>query len=175
MKETLVVQAMAGDTASLEQLLKENYAQLYKTAFIYVKNEADALDIVQEAIIKILNKIATLNHPEYFNTWVIRIVIWTALDFLKQKKPYLSIDVAKEVLPNQPLTLEDSLDIYTAIQLLPQHLQEITLLHYFYGKKLQEISEVFDEPLGTVKYKLHEARVLLKDYLEEEDSNEINQ
>lgn len=172
MKKTLILQAIAGDRLSLEQLLADSYPQLYKTAFIYVKNEADALDIVQEAVIKILNKIPTLKQPEYFTTWMIRIVIWTALDFLKRRRPHSDLEAVQEAAINEPLSAEDHLDIYTAIQLLPQHLQEITILHYFYGKKLKEISLVFNEPLGTVKYKLREARILLKDYLEEDGSDE---
>ena len=167
--KAVVLQAIASNTASLEQLLTEIYPQLYKTAFLYVKNESDALDIVQEAVVKILNKLTTLQQPEYFTTWAIRIVIWSALDFLKKTQPAALLDEPRVI---QPLSAEEQLDIYTAIGRLPQHLQEITILHYFYGKKLREISAVFDEPLGTIKYKLHEARVLLKDYLEEDGSDE---
>ncbi len=171
MKEMLVKQAVAGKRSALEKLLAEIYPQLYKTAFLYVKNEPDALDIVQEAVIKIITKITTLEHPEYFTTWAIRVVIRTAMDFLR-KKTTVSLANIPEESSTSPLALEDALDIYQAIARLPQHLQEITILHYFYGKKLPEISLVFDEPLGTVKYKLHEARLLLRDYLEEDDNNE---
>lgn len=169
-----IVRAQTKKQASfLEEQLKDSYAQLFKTAFLYVKNEADALDIVQESIVKILNKISTLKQPEYFTTWAVRIVIWTAIDYLRSNQRIIPVEDFPETSSLQPLSAEDHLDIHTAIQLLPQHLQEITILHYFYGKKLKEISDVFNEPLGTVKYKLREARLLLKDYLEEEENNEI--
>ncbi|MDH6365650.1 DNA-directed RNA polymerase specialized sigma24 family protein [Enterococcus sp. PF1-24] len=70
--------------------------------------------------------------------------------------------------PAAPLSKEEHLDIYEGIRRLPQHLQEVTILHYFYGKKVKEISAVFNEPVGTTKYKLHEARRKLKIYLEED-------
>ena len=167
MKEVLVEQAINGNPEALESLLKDHYQQLYKTAFLYVKNEPDALDIVQDAVIKIINKISTLQFPHYFATWAVRIVIYTALDHLKKNGTY--VDEVDEGLadPAAVLSKEEQLDIYEGIRRLPQHLQEVTILHYFYGRKVKEISKVLDEPLGTTKYKLHEARTKLKVYLEE--------
>lgn len=166
MKQSLVESAIRGDKQALEKLLKENYQQLYKTAFLYVKQEVDALDIVQESVVKIMRRIQTLTYPEYFTTWCVRIVIYTALDYLKRENQL--VDYSETLSSEVGLSREEELDIYEAIRRLPQHLQEITILHYFYGKKLRELSAVLDEPLGTIKYKLHEARRLLKDYLEED-------
>ncbi|MHC5217484.1 sigma-70 family RNA polymerase sigma factor [Enterococcus sp. LJL128] len=167
MEKELVEKAVAGDSKALEQLLKGHYQQLYKTAFLYVKNEADALDIVQDSVIKIIRKISTLQFPEYFTTWAVRIVIFTSLDYLKCAKGYLQGIEEEQLLPEQRLSKEDHLDIHAGIKKLPQHLQEVTILHYFYGKKIREISNVLDEPAGTIKYKLHEARSILRMYLEE--------
>lgn len=166
MKNVLVEKAIAGSREALEVLLKEHYQQLYKTAFLYVKNEADALDIVQDAVIKIMKKIDTLQFPEYFTTWAVRVVIFTSLDHLK--KTSFMEEVDEQVCdPEKGLSKDEQLDIYEGIRRLPQHLQEVTILHYFYGRKVKEISAVLDEPLGTTKYKLHEARAKLKGYLEE--------
>ncbi|MBP2097595.1 sigma-70 family RNA polymerase sigma factor [Enterococcus rivorum] len=169
MGKRLVQQAMNGDSEALEIVLKENYQQLYKTAYLYVKNEADALDIVQEAIIKILKKLDTLTYPEYFTTWAVRIVIYSSLDFIKKNGKQFSVLEEQVIEPEKQLSREECLDIYDAIARLPKHLQEITILHYFCGKKLKEISEVMHEPLGTTKYKLYEARLKLRNYLEEDD------
>lgn len=169
MERQVVEQAMAGDPIALESILKENYQQLYKTAFLYVKNEADALDIVQDAVIKIIQKLKTLASPEYFTTWSVRIVIRTALDAVRKSRLHSELEEDSPA-PGTPLSKDEQLDIHEAIRRLPQHLQEITILHYFHGRKLKEISEVAGEPLGTVKYKLHEARRLLKDYLEDVSS-----
>ncbi|MBL1228662.1 sigma-70 family RNA polymerase sigma factor [Enterococcus sp. BWB1-3] len=167
MKKVSVEEAVNGSQEALELLLKEHYQQLYKTAFLYVKNEPDALDIVQDAVIKIINKISCLQFPEYFTTWAVRIVIYTALDHLKKNKAYTD-EVDEQIAdPEKNLSKEEQLDIYDGIRRLPQHLQEVTILHYFYGRKLKEISLVLNEPLGTTKYKLHEARMQLKKYLEE--------
>lgn len=168
MEMNLATLAIAGDKIALEQLLKQNYQQLYKTAYLYTKNETDALDIVQEAMIKIINKITQLKYPEYFTTWCVRIVIFTSLDFIK-KNPTTTFMLDEQIVETEEiLSQETKLDIYDAIKRLPKYLQEITILHYFYGKKIKEISLVMEEPLGTTKYKLYEARKKIKDYLEEE-------
>lgn len=169
MRKAVVEKAINGDAKSLETLLKKHYQQLYKTAFLYVKQESDALDIVQDAVIKIINNIRTLEYPEYFSTWAVRIVIFTSLDYLRKHKVFLDdIDESEALNWEEALSREAELDIHEGIRRLPQHLQEITILHYFFGKKLKEISEVSGEPLGTIKYKLYEARKMLKEYLEEE-------
>ncbi|MHC5226885.1 sigma-70 family RNA polymerase sigma factor [Enterococcus sp. LJL99] len=168
MEINLATLAIAGDKIALEQLLKQNYQQLYKTAYLYTKNETDALDIVQEAMIKIINKIDQLKYPEYFTTWSVRIVIFTSLDFIKKNQTTTFGWDEPMVEAEEVLSQEEKLDIYDAIKRLPKHLQEITILHYFYGKKVKEISLVMEEPLGTTKYKLYEARKKIKNYLEEE-------
>lgn len=170
MKTIVVERAMKGDKKALESILKEQYQQLYKTAFLYVRQESDALDIVQDAVVKIIKKIHTLDYPEYFSTWAVRIVIFTALDHLKRNNlTFQEMEEDHVLEPDTELSHAEQLDIYEGIRRLPQHLQEITILHYFLGKKLTEISEVSGEPLGTVKYKIFEARKKLKQYLEEEE------
>lgn len=168
MELDLATLATTGDKIALEQLLKQNYDQLYKTAYLYTKNETDALDIVQEAMIKIINKINQLKYPEYFTTWSVRIVIFTSLDFIRKKQTTFSLLEESTAELEEVLSQEEKLDIYDAIKRLPKHLQEITILHYFCGKKIKEISTVMEEPLGTTKYKLHEARKKIKNYLEGE-------
>lgn len=165
-KTTAVQAAINGDRQALELLLKEMYQQLYKTAFLYVKNEADALDIVQDSIIKMMTQIDSLSQPDYFTTWAVRIVIHTSLDFLRRTSRRESTEIIQERDMKESLSEASRLDIYEGISRLPEDLQEITILHYFHGCKLKEISLITDEPIGTTKYKLHQARGLLRDYLE---------
>ena len=174
--KTAVAKAQRGDRASLTQILQDVYPALYKTAFLYVKNEADALDIVQDVVIKVMTKLPQLKEEAYFETWAIRITIFTSLDFLKkaqrQEQELRTEEVAQLIASGQGLA--DNLDIYEAIKRLPTDLQELTILHYFHGKKISEISTLQNVPVGTVKSRLHRLRQLLKNYLTEgmEDDNE---
>lgn len=165
MSTLLVKAAQKGDQKALEFLLKEHYQQLYKTAFIYCKNEADALDVVQESVIKIITKIGTLKKSEYFTTWAVRIVIFTSLDYFKKQGKTDFLEDQTVILEAEQTNQEALLDISNGLRILPENLQTITILYYFHERKIQEISQVLDEPIGTIKYKLSEARKLLRQYL----------
>lgn len=66
------------------KLVEENQEQLYKMAYTYVKNKEDALDIVQDSICKAYVSYNTVKTTHYEKTWLIRILINTALDFIKE-------------------------------------------------------------------------------------------
>lgn len=169
---TTVERAKNGNKKEMEKLLKSVYPDLYKTAFVYVKNENDALDIVQDSLEKMMKQLKTLKHDQYFKTWAIRIVIFTSLDFLKKANrsdEALIVDVKNE----EKVPLDDKLDMFMAIQALPSDLQELTLLFYFHDLKIEEISEVTGMPAGTVKYKLHTIRRLLRAFLEGGEEHDL--
>ena len=76
---------------AVERALTEGYEKYYRLAYSYVHNEADALDIVQEAAYKAILKSDSLKEPQYVETWVYRIVINEACSFLRSRKE--SVDV----------------------------------------------------------------------------------
>jgi RNA polymerase sigma-70 factor, ECF subfamily len=121
-------------------------------AFVYVKNENDALDVVQETAYRAFLKIDTLKSPEYFKTWVIRIAINCALDLMKQnnkvvplKQDYEDIWGTEEEDIPLTLTLQDLLDS------LEQEEKSVILLRFYQGHTLKEIAEILNIPLGTAK------------------------
>lgn len=71
---------------AVERALTEGYEKYYRLAYSYVHNEADALDIVQEAAYKAILKSDSLKEPQYVETWVYRIVINEACSFLRSRK-----------------------------------------------------------------------------------------
>lgn len=81
----LVKKAIKGNKSAFEKLIQQNYERIYRTAYIYVHNEEDALDVVQEATYQALVSIRTLKNPEYFMTWFTRIVIRCSGQILKRK------------------------------------------------------------------------------------------
>ena len=79
----LISQARAGDGAALGRLLRARQDKLYRTAFLYTRNQADALDVVQETALQAMLSIKRLRHPEYFDTWLIRILINSAYRLMR--------------------------------------------------------------------------------------------
>ncbi len=132
--------------------------KLYRIAYCYVKNEQDALDIVSEATYKGLKSLHTLKKPEYFDTWMTRIVINTAADYLRRASRIVNLEEdVLEVIPAPEAALkpEDSLDLFRAMDSLPEKDRACVALRYFEEKTFLEISQILQEPESTVKSRLY--------------------
>ncbi len=147
---------------------KERFAQavlaqkekFYRIAYSYVKNEQDALDIVSEATYKGLKSLHTLKRTEYFDTWMTRIVINTAADFLRKASHTVNLDEdALEIIPAPEADLkpEDSLDLFRAIDSLPERDRACVTLRYFEEYSFLKIAQILQEPESTVKSRLYRA------------------
>src|SRR5699024_10555899 len=85
-EKTLVKRAMRGNPKAFGTLVEREQEYLYRMAFLYVRQEQDALDVVQESILKAYKSLKTLREPEYFRTWLTKIVINTAQDTLRARQ-----------------------------------------------------------------------------------------
>lgn len=81
----LIEYAKAGDGDAFETLLKAYLPMMYKVAFSYVKSDEDAADVVQESILSCYESLSQLRKPQYFKTWLIRIVINKSKDMFRQR------------------------------------------------------------------------------------------
>ena len=72
--------------AEAEKILLTNYEKYYRLAYSYVNNEQDALDIVQESAYKVMKDISKVREPDYLSTWIYRVVMNTAVDFLRKRQ-----------------------------------------------------------------------------------------
>ena len=161
-----VKKAIGGDQEALLSLIKLEKEKLYRTAYSYVRNEADALDIFQKTVLLAIESIHQLREPKYFSTWLMRICINTSLGVLKEQR--------KVVLMNEPnrnsfsMDTEKSaekLDLLNAIYRLDEKYKTIIILRYYEDLTFQQISELLDEPIGTVKSKGKRALSKIKNLL----------
>ncbi len=141
---------------AVERALTEGYGKYYRLAYSYVHNEADALDIVQEAAYKAILKSDSLQKTEYVETWVYRIVVNEACSLLRSRKE--SADV-EDVQVSSEDTYED-IDLRRAIEQLEPKDRAIVILRFFEDRQLDEIAKILDENLSTVKSRLY--RVMKK-------------
>ena len=140
--------------------------QLYKIAYLYLGNESNALEAVDEAIYKALKSLKKLRQPEYFNTWLIRILINECKKELKRLTKF----IVKEDIGQDEVTYDyDALPLREAIAKLPIQLREVIILRYFSGHTLGETAELLDIPQGTVVTRQRRALALLRLELREED------
>lgn len=132
-----------------------------------MKNEQDSLDLVGSTILKGYQNIRTLRKPELFKTWLTKILINTAKDELKKIVYYNEIDEEHISDRYQAVSLEETLDLKSAIELLPEKYRTAIILKYFSGLSVREISYIMNAPEGTVKAYLSRARNELKKILKE--------
>lgn len=153
------------------KLIDERKEVLYKMAYMYVKNQQDALDILDETIYKAYSSLSKIREEKYFNTYVTRILINSAIDFIRKNKRivYMEEIVSED---NERGFKEEKLDLFTAIEKLSEMEKTIIILKYFQELKIKEISEVLKIPESSVKNYLHKALTNLRCDLKEGYCNE---
>ncbi|WP_367566100.1 RNA polymerase sigma factor [Lacrimispora sp.] len=148
-----------------ERILLKNYESYYRLAYSYVKNEQDALDIVQESAYRIIKECKKLREEAYLSTWIYRIVINASIDFLrKQKGERVSLDQVE--IPHEDRYKED--DYLELLSSLEEKDRAIVILKYVEEWKMDEIAEILEMNVNTVKARLYRALKKLKIVLEPE-------
>lgn len=169
--EKLVKKAKKGDKIAFEKLFLSYRDEIYKTAYIYVGNKEDALDVVQESALKSFKSIHTLKNNKYFKTWLIKIVISSSIDILRKNKKIIQIN--PEYLESIAVTDNENVSLSIYLQNLIQELNEreksVILLRYFHDNTLQEIAAALNIPLGTTKTILYRSLEKLRKTGKKED------
>ncbi|MBS5084127.1 MAG: hypothetical protein KH031_28725 [Clostridiales bacterium] len=83
---------MHGNVNAYGQLIEMHKLYLYRTAYLYAKNEDAALDIVSECVVKAFSSIKTMKEPRYFKTWLTRILINASRDYFRSHKEQIPYD-----------------------------------------------------------------------------------
>ncbi|MDF2722705.1 MAG: DNA-directed polymerase subunit sigma [Paenibacillus sp.] len=171
--QQLIEAAQSGDRDALITLLRDIETDVYRTAFYMLKNEQDAKDAAQEALIRIYTKINTYEVKAQFKTWVQRIVTNICIDKFRRTKATVSIEEHNMVF-SASSNVEDLImsgiaakDIQEAIALLPEHHRTVVVLRYLQDFSYNEIADSLDLPLNTVKSYLYRARQQLQSLLQD--------
>ena len=158
------------NTAETEQILTENYERYYRLAYSYMRNEDDALDVVQESAYRAIRDCRKVRNKDYLSTWIYRIVVNTALDMLRRKKK----ENITEELPEIPVEDQyQDLGLRTVLNQLDDKSRTIILLRYFEDLKLEDIADIVGDNLNTVKARLYRSLKKLRLNLEAEHYREI--
>ncbi|KAB2329954.1 sigma-70 family RNA polymerase sigma factor [Cytobacillus depressus] len=142
----------------------------YRLAYSYVKNQEDALDIIQESIKKALTSLNKINDPNSMKSWFYKIVVRTAIDFLrKQKKLTLADDETIEFLSKGKEDTYKDMDLQKALDELPIPYKTVIILRFFEDLKLEEIAKILEVNINTVKTRLYKGLKLLRVSITEEE------
>lgn len=147
----------------VQRRLIDNYDKYYRLAYSYAHNQADALDIVQESAYKAILKCESIKKEKYVDTWIYRIVINTAVDFIRSKQKE-SLEIYEE--DTGVYDKYEEYDLRQAMEKLDSAEKSIVILKYFEDLKLDEIADVMNENVNTIKSKLYRALKKLRVQLE---------
>ncbi|UKS66136.1 sigma-70 family RNA polymerase sigma factor [Rossellomorea marisflavi] len=168
---SLVKKAKKGDEESFELLIGSVREKLYRTAYVYVRNEQDALDIYQETIYTAFTSIHTLKKPERFSSWITKILVFKAIDFIRKESRHFTTDdenVFAGLLSSENADSNlHSMDLTEAFTSLNPTAKTIVLLRYYHDLTTKEIAVLMKSPEGTVKSHLNRAKKQLRPILKE--------
>ncbi|RKN64582.1 sigma-70 family RNA polymerase sigma factor [Paenibacillus ginsengarvi] len=165
----LVRVAKQGDDEAFFQLVSCHKEKLYRIALGYLKNEEDALEAVHEATCRAYTKLHKLRKPQFFGTWIVRILMNYCLNELRRRRRQTSI--VHEPIGSGQVVDSSRIVIETAIDKLEPRYQQIIFLKYYEDYTIREIAEVLGRKDSTVKTWLYRALKGLRSHLrmEEED------
>lgn len=164
----IIEMAKKGDRNSIEILINCHKEYLYKTAFLYVKDEHEAIEICQETVYKTILNIHKLNNAQYFKTWITRILINNVHDRNRLKRKFEDnieqIELIEDVTYEK---LEEKIDLYNAIDILEEKLKTPIILQYFHDMSIKEIAQVLESNENTIKTYIRRGKQKLYKILKE--------
>lgn len=169
----LVRQAQQGDEDAFLAVFQTYEADLYRTAYVYMGNPEDALDVVQEAAYRSFKSIGGLKDPQYCKTWLIRITISCAIDMLRKRRqevlwrPEYTEQLAAAESEDLPLALT----LRQLVDTLDEDEKHLVILRFYYDLTIREAAELMALPLGTAKTLLYRALAKLRSRVAEEGSD----
>lgn len=174
----LIDQSLNGDSAAFGQLVRKHQDRLFNTIVHVVGCREEAEDVVQEAFVQAFVKLETFQGNSAFYTWLYRIAFNTAISRRRRKKVEVSVERSRELTgvepvdegdaPSDRMEREDRVrQVRTALDALSEQHRSILVLREMEGCCYETISEILDLPIGTVRSRLHRARLQLREELKE--------
>lgn len=157
----LVEQSILGDADAFLELMEKNSLAMYKVARGILNNDEDVADAVQDTILICFEKIHTLKKPEYFKTWMIRILINECTKILRHYRDISMEEVMPEI-PHKDISIEE-FEFKEMLNLVDEKYRIILILYYVEGFRISEIAEILQLNENTVKTRLARSRVQIKE------------
>jgi len=178
----LARKALKGDQQAFAEIVGLYQDKLYHMAFRMLGSRQEAEDVVQEAFLRVYRNLDRYDEGMKFSTWIYRIATNLCIDRLRKRKATYSLDAESAehegldgyaVIPNDDRTPESEMllsetqrIVRQAIETLPAKYKSVMVLRYLHDLSLQEIGEVLDMPVTTVKTRVHRGREFLRKKLE---------
>jgi RNA polymerase sigma-70 factor (ECF subfamily) len=172
----LIDESLRGNSAAFGELVQLHQDRLFNAVTHFTGNATEAEDVVQEAFVQAYLKLDTFQRTSAFYTWLYRIAFNTAVSRQRRKKITTSVDNTREQTGDEPIDRGDTPDVplerqetvtqvQTALAALSDEHRQILVLREMEDLEYEEIGEVLEINVGTVRSRLHRARQALRDKL----------
>jgi RNA polymerase sigma-70 factor (ECF subfamily) len=178
----LIAECLRGRTAAFGELVRRYQDRLYHSIYRVVDNAEDAADVVQDAFLNAYQSLNSFKGDAEFFTWLYRIAFNSAISLKRKRKAVLRLewgdgkpgheppDESAFIEPGSNLArTEDEVILQNALnRLSPEH-RSVLVLKDLEGQKYEDIAEILGVPIGTIRSRLHRARLELRELLQSED------
>jgi RNA polymerase sigma-70 factor, ECF subfamily len=172
----LIDETLAGQSAAFGQLVTKYQDRLYNTLAHVTGSLEEAADVVQDAFVQAFLKLRTFQKQSAFYTWLYRIAFNVAISRKRRRRPTMSLDGQYEQTGWEPMAVEESpshalesdervKQVRAALDTLSEEFRTVVVLREIDGYCYETISEMLDLPIGTVRSRLHRARLELREHL----------
>lgn len=159
---------MHKDEADIRTILQAHGDALYRSAYLLLGNPHDVQDVLQEVLLRFLEKAPSFESAEHERAWLLRVTTNCCMDCLRfrKKHTYANLDLLKECLPapEQQAHLDE-------LYALPAKWKSVLILHYFEGYSVAEIARILRLSENAVKKRLQRGREALKLLLSEPETD----
>ncbi|MDD4028467.1 MAG: sigma-70 family RNA polymerase sigma factor [Caldisericia bacterium] len=160
----------AEDKKLFTDFVEQYHQDVYRVALYFTRNQDDAYDITQETFLRAWKYFYTFDRTTDFKNWILQILRNTFLSSIQKNNKMVHPEKGLDHLPDTRAShdfqiLDDHRidNLRNAIQNLPTDFREVIILSDIEGLSYESIAQVLDIPIGTVRSRLHRARLLLKE------------
>ncbi len=172
----VVARCLEGDERAFALIADQYGNLLLRTAYLLVRDQDAAQDIVQEALILAWKNMHTLREPHFLRAWLLKIVVNQSTSFRRQlarrasffreQAAQQSIDIAVEEADTHRGRIEDTLDVVQAIGKLPVNQRTVLILFYYHRMTMPEIARVLDTTENTLRKRLQSALEKIRRFIQ---------
>ena len=152
----LIRNAQRKDANAFTELMQSQMQAMYKTARAMLKEDEDAADAISETILICWEKMEQLKKPEFFKTWMTRILINECNDILRQRKRVCPVETVEEAA--EMTDAYENIEWLETLQGLDEKYRLVIVLYYVNGLSTTEIASVLHMPVSTVRTRLSRGR-----------------
>lgn len=173
--EQLVKEILTGNQSAMEILINRYYKMIFSYIYRYTGEYDSSYDITQDVFIKMMKSLNRYDvKAASFKTWIFKIALNTSKDFLKKSSYRLETKVEQidENITDNSGNIVDILsriekreEVKRAINELPDFQREVVILKFFYDMKIRDIAQITDSNESTVKSRLHQGILKLRNML----------